>query len=141
LIENSLSGKMNSNMLQNRQETNRIPRIWVLIGLTIAALILGDLNIRMAGARTLERDAAILRAEVSTLEAELASLEIQIQGANDEAAIIEWAHDQAKLVREGEVLVVPVPGEFGALEIISEPIADQTLPGNLDIWRELILGE
>jgi hypothetical protein len=110
----------------------------LLIGLGI--LIVGDLNRRMADARRLERDSAVLATEVVLLEQENEYLETQVAGATSEALVREWAHREGGMLQEGEVLVVPIapPGEAAAAT--PTPTAYEEPPSQWQVWWALLFG-
>ena len=89
----------------------KISSFWLLVALIVGTLIMGDLTRRMTDARRMERDARTLATQVSELEALNEELEANIAGAGDDASIEAWARSQAKLIQDGERLVVPLPVE------------------------------
>jgi prefoldin subunit 5 len=95
----------------------------------------------MADARNLEQDAQILEKEVAQLDREIEDLEARIASANSEGAVERWAHESAKLVREGEHLVILVP--LGIIEQAPDPssIQEITSPSTLEVWLELLFGD
>jgi len=83
-------------------------QILALVGLGVGLLIAFNLNRQLAESQRL-RDAADQAAtEAAALSAEYADLQTQVAYATTDAAVIEWAHANGKLVQPGEVLVVPV---------------------------------
>ena len=117
-----------------------ISGIWLLIALIVGVLIFGDLTRRMTDARRMERDGRMLATEVTHLEAANWELETQIAQANDEANVARWARAEAKLVMEGERLVVPIPA--GGLAEDEPPLSDsvQDPPSTWEIWWALLVG-
>ena len=104
-------------------------------------LIVGDLNRRMADARRLEQEADILEAEVAAKNTERADLMTRVAEATSEDTIAEWARADAKLVREGEVLVVPLaPGEETAAQS-EEASSYPEQPTKLQVWWALLFGK
>ncbi len=87
----------------------KISTFWLLAALIVGTLIMGDLTRRMTDARRMERDARTLATQVYELETLNEDLEQNIAGAGDDASIEAWARSQAKMVQEGERLVVPLP--------------------------------
>ena len=114
---------------------------WMIIILTILGiLIIGDLNNRMANARRLERESLVLATQVGALGTEQVDLATRVAGATSEAHIAEWAHGDAKLVREGEVLVVPVdPGGSQQTFQVGESVRAEP-PSNFQVWWALLFG-
>ncbi|NDJ86313.1 MAG: hypothetical protein GYB66_10535 [Chloroflexi bacterium] len=47
---------------------------------------------------------------IAALEAENLDLREEYDFAQSEAAVAQWAHREGKMVREGEILVIPIPG-------------------------------
>jgi cell division protein FtsB len=130
-----------NNPVETTHDKPGFPRLWLFVLLVLGSLILGDLNARMADARGLEQDAAILESEVTQLRDEITGLQDKIASANSEFAVEQWAHDQAKLVREGEHLVILVPME--QIEPAENPSSVQQIeaPSTLDVWLELLFGD
>ncbi|TFH36897.1 MAG: hypothetical protein E4G99_03820 [Anaerolineales bacterium] len=114
---------------------------WIVMILIAGLLIVGDLNRRMADARQLERDAEILEGQVAAKSTERAVLMTQVADATSEDSIAAWAHADAKLVREGEVLIVPVApsGATPGLEDADSRFAEP--PSKFQIWWALLFGK
>jgi hypothetical protein len=79
-----------------------------VLGLAAGLLLMLDFNRRQAEAQRLEADRDRAATEVAHLEYENAALETQVAYATTDAAVVEWAHEQGKLVLGDEVLVVPI---------------------------------
>ncbi len=126
-------------MLKPRGKKRKLPKISFFVILVFAAIILGDLNQRMAYARHLEKEAVRLEEELQAVEEENERLEEQITNISDPEVAADWAYSM-KMVREGEKIVVFVsPEEFGLDS--AEPIPDEsTKPSNLEVWIELLFG-
>jgi cell division protein FtsB len=126
---------------KEREEKVGLPKLWVFVLLVLGALILGDLNQRMADARRLEEEAILLEAEVQELEEDITRLQEEIQIANSEVYIERWAHEEAKWVRQGEILVIPVTDTVE--EPVLGPPEEPDLPvlNNMEIWLKLLFGQ
>ena len=119
----------------------RLPVFWIVMILIAGLLIIGDLNRRMADARRLERDAVILDEQVAAKSTERADLMTRVAAATSEESIAEWARADAKLVREGEVLVVPMaPHEASPAPDTVESEYPEP-PTKLQVWLALLFGE
>jgi hypothetical protein len=118
----------------------QIPAIWLLIGLIVGILILGDLTSRMTDARRLEVDARTLSTEVAALEVDNILLQTQIAEVTSEASIAHWARSEAMMVRDGERLVVPMPAEDTPALPTPHPLSVGEPPSNFRIWWALISG-
>lgn len=125
-----------------RETKSRLPTsgIGLLILVLIGILILGDLNRRMVNARELERDADILATQVSALETQNAVLATQMARTTDDSLVVEWAHEEAKMVRDGEVLVVPITLPGGTPLPQATPTLTVEQPSNWEVWWALIFG-
>jgi cell division protein FtsB len=134
------SSMMSDEMTNEPRGAGRIPTIWIVALVVLGILVLGDLNRRMADARRLEQDAITLETEVAGMATERVELMTQVAEATSEPVIAEWAHEQAKMVLPGEVLVVPVaPG--GALPTAeSGETGQEEPPSNFEIWLALLFG-
>jgi cell division protein FtsB len=126
-----------------RETKSRLPTsgIGLLILVLIGILILGDLNRRMVDARRLERDADILATQVSALETQNAVLVTQMARTTDDSLVIEWAHEEAKMVRDGEVLVIPITPPGGTPLPQATPTQTVAQPSNWEVWWALIFGD
>jgi len=128
-------------MSKDREEKVSLPRLWLFVILVLGALILGDLNQRMADARRLEHEAGSLEVELQGLEEDIARLEKEIDIANTEEYIERWAHEEAKWVRQGEVLVILVSPEAEESVSGSPTQPDAPVLSNMDVWLKLLIGQ
>jgi cell division protein FtsB len=64
---------------------------------------------RIAAGQPLEEMYAHVNAEVAQLQAEQATLIAVRDYSRSDAYVEQWARSEGKMVREGEVLVIPVP--------------------------------
>jgi cell division protein FtsB len=127
-------------MSKDKEQKSAFPRLWLFVLLVLGALVLGDLNQRMADARRLDHDADLLEVELKELEEENALLEDEIAMANTEAYVERWAHQDARMVREGEVLVILIGPEGEERVSRISPQADALVSSNFEEWLDLILG-
>ena len=118
----------------------RLSVFWIVMILIAGLLIIGDLNRRMADARRLERDALILEGQVSAKGTERADLMTSVAAATSEESVAEWAHADAKLVREGEVLVVPMAPPDATLAPDAAQSELPEPPTRLQVWLALLFG-
>ena len=128
-------------MVEEKNDKQGFPRFWIFVILILGSLILGDLNQRMADARRLEKDLDLLVAESIRLDDEIIELDERTEEVNTEGFIDDWAHEEAKMVKDGETLVILIP--TGLTEEPDRP----NLPTNsnqankLEVWVELIFGQ
>jgi cell division protein FtsB len=118
----------------------RLSNAWLAVIVIAGILILGDLNRRMTDARRLEQDSLILQEQVASLEAEELRLQTQIAGATSEESVESWAHEEAKMVREGERLVVPIPQPGATASEVVPSAADSEAASNWELWWTLLFG-
>jgi hypothetical protein len=125
-----------------KETQSRLPTsgIGLLVLVLIGILILGDLNRRMVDARHLERDAEVLATQVAALETQNAVLVTQMVRTTDDSLVIEWAHEEAKMVREGEVLVIPITPLGGTPLPQATPSVEVDQPSNWEVWWALLFG-
>jgi cell division protein FtsB len=114
--------------------------LWVVTAVVVGILILGDLNSRMADARQMARDALQLQTDVAFLETQNIGLRTQIAGATSEAAVIEYAHEHAGMVREGERLVVPMPDPNATPAPAAMGDLATTPESRWQVWWALLFG-
>lgn len=107
-----------------------------LLGLVAGLLIMLDFNRRQAEAQRLEADRDRLATEVAQLDYEHSALQTQVAYATTDAAVIDWAHEQGKLVQPDEVLVVPlVP--TAQPTAAPPPVTAPSLPPTWVLWWDL----
>ncbi|OGO16669.1 MAG: hypothetical protein A2Z14_00995 [Chloroflexi bacterium RBG_16_48_8] len=128
-------------MSKDKEQKSTFPRLWLFVLLVLGALVLGDLNQRMADTRRLDDETTLLEAELERLEEENASLENEIAIANTEEYVERWAHQEAKRVREGEVLVILIGPEDEEDDsgLPAEP--EPPVLNNLEVWLKLLIGK
>jgi len=83
-------------------------QVLTIVGLVVWLLVLLDFNRRLAAEQQLVNAANQARTQVAKLEAEHSLLETQVAYATTDAAVIQWAHENGKMTKGGEVLVVPL---------------------------------
>jgi cell division protein FtsB len=117
-----------------------LSRLWIVLAAVGGILLLGDLNRQMANARQLERDATALETETTALETQQAQLETDLAAAGSDAQVEEWARNQARMVRDGEVLVIPLPAADVVTPTPQVAPSRGELPGSWDVWWALLFG-
>lgn len=111
-------------------------QILILAGFAVGLLILMDFNQRLNRILQTEAANARLRTEVAELESEQSYLQTQLAYATTDAAVIAWAHESGKLVRPGEMLVVPqiTPSPT---PLPPPPTPTPPLPSTWELWWNL----
>jgi len=112
---------------------NRNSRYFVLIvGVGILVLLVVGFNSRIATLRRLEEEAIKVGAQVTLLDSTRIVLETQLAFATSEAAVEEWAYEEARMVREGDHLIAPISPQ----ESTPEPaLVLKTTPQPLENWQ------
>ena len=131
---------MQTGMEETTTARTSFPTFWVLIALVVGILIMGDLTRRMTDARRMERDGGTLAIEVATLEAENARLQAGMAGAGDQAQVEVWARGEARWVRDGERLVIPLPAPGSAPTPVPAAAPALHPPSALEVWWALLVG-
>jgi len=112
-------------MSEDGEGRTRLSSVFILAAVIAGILILGDLNRRMANARRLERDVQLMTG---------------VAEATSESIIAEWAHSDAKLVREGETLIIPLPPPDQIFGATPAPGEINETPSKWQVWWALIFG-
>ncbi len=117
-----------------------LSRVWILMAVVVGILILGDLNRRMSDAQRLERDAVTLGTEVASLEADQSHLQTAVAQATAQPQVEAWARTQARMVRDGEKLVIPMPASGEVNAAMPTPTPAGLPPSPWEIWWALLFG-
>jgi cell division protein FtsB len=117
-----------------------LTRLWVPAAILIGILILGDLSGRMTEARRLEQDAIQLRTVVAEQAAENQQLQTQIAEADTDWMVEQWARREAKMVRPGERLVIPIPAPDTIPTPMATPAPTHPTPSYWDVWWTFLFG-
>ena len=99
-----------------------------VIGLAVLTLLVMDFNNRMAELRRLSDQRVIVAGRATDLVRTQQNLETKIAYATSEAAVLEWAYQEGKWVREGDVPIVPLAEPGSAPE--PTPDSNTVAPGN-----------
>ncbi len=118
----------------------RFTGVWIIILVILGILILGDLNRRMGDARRIEQDAITLETQVAALATESVELQYNVDNAASEALVEDWAHSDARLVRDGEILVVPLPPPDATPSVQPGKGIVREPPSPFEIWLALLFG-
>lgn len=111
----------------------------ILIGAVILTLLVLGFNSRVSEKRRLSQQEEQMDARLKSLERTRMSLETQIAYATSEAAVEEWAYEQAKMIREGQGdhLLVPLPGSGPPPESTPEQSVEVQRVENWQVWWKL----
>jgi cell division protein FtsB len=130
--------------MQKFMEKIKIKPDWKKIGLIFAAVILFflvmDLNTRLSELSRLSTQRDDAATVVAVLNSTLEVLETQVAFAQSEGAVEEWAYNEGHMVREDEVLIIPLspPGTTQVPMLVPTPTPEPV--ANWEIWLALLLG-
>jgi len=107
-----------------------------LFAVILVLIVVIDFSQRLATSERLVDSANQVGTEVAALQTEQAALKTQIAYATTDPAVIAWAHEQGKMVRPGEVLVVPIiptlqPAQTAPVVTLPPPPANWVLWWNM----------
>lgn len=110
--------------------------------LAISLLLAINFSGRIAAGRQIEAKRDDLQESLSTLQAQATALQATLNYVNSDAFIERWAHREGKMVRSGEVLIVPVPGPMtpqpAPTPFVALPAAEERVEEkNLKLWWQL----
>lgn len=109
-------------------------RLLIIVGLAVLLLVFFGFSRQIAQYSQLnsqmEREAAALTQLVSTQN----YLENQIAYATSEAAVEEWAREQARWAQEGDFPIIPLPPANFTPEAPAEDGATASSASNWDAW-------
>lgn len=105
--------------------------VFVVI-LAIGLLLALNLSGRIAAGQRIQADRAKLEQQLAALEATHAALQRELQYVRSNAFVEDWARREGKMVREGEVLVVPIPSGDAPTPT---PLPPPEEPKEIVTWR------
>jgi hypothetical protein len=111
----------------------------VVIGLVVMSLLVIDFNSRMAELRGLRNQQDLVAAELTSLVRTQEQLQTQLSYATSDAAVLEWAYQDERLKREGDIPIVPLAPEEATPVPTPRVVVTPTPESNLEIWLSLFL--
>ena len=115
--------------------------IVVLGGLVLLAFLVIVFNNRMAEQRQLVAESVEIQAELDALRLTDANLDAQLAYATSDAAVEEWAYEEARWVRDGDQPVVPVSPSERTPIAPTEETPEPAVHKNWQIWWALFFDE
>ena len=112
--------------------------IYLLILILLAVYLIIDLNTRLSTLGFLENQEATLQTDVDNLQGTLATVNDRINYAGSDTAVEEWARQQGLMRKEGDHVIIPLPGEYSTLTPTPYPEIIVTPAPNWEIWKSLI---
>ncbi|PJF22488.1 MAG: hypothetical protein CUN56_05755 [Phototrophicales bacterium] len=104
--------------------------------LAIGLMLAINFSTRIANSRLQRETYANIEAEVQALQEEQATLIAELDHVQSDAYVERWARSEGKMVRPGEVLVIPVPLNTTPLVTPTPPVIVEvdTSPPKPDNW-------
>jgi cell division protein FtsB len=127
---------------RNRQQISSLQIVFAAI-LSIGLLLVINFSGRIARGQQTEAEHERLQATITVLEQQQVSLLKERDYAASDAAVEHWAHTEGKMIREGEVLVIPIPaGDVEPTAMPPAPIlvatpAPEPEPPKRHLWWNL----
>jgi hypothetical protein len=81
----------------------------IIIGLVVLAFLVMDFNTRMTELRRLRDKHEVVAGQVTNMVMTQEYLEIQIAYATSDQAVLEWAYQEGKMARDGDIPIIPLP--------------------------------
>jgi hypothetical protein len=118
-------------------------RVAVFAGIGILLLLIMEFNARVEELSRLRREAATAQARATDVMRIQYNLQTAAAYATSDLSVEEWARQQNRMVRPGEVLVIPVPAP-GTTPPSQQPLVQapvRTPLSNWDVWMLVIFGQ
>jgi len=118
-------------------------RVAVFAGIGILLLLIMEFNARVEELSRLRREAATVQARATDIMLQQYNLQTAAAYATSDLSVEEWARQQNRMVRAGEVLVIPVPAP-GTTPPSQQPLVQapvRTPLSNWDVWMLVIFGQ
>jgi hypothetical protein len=118
-------------------------RVAVFAGIGILLLLIMEFNARVEELSRLRREAATAQARATDVMRIQYNLQTAAAYATSDLSVEEWARQQNRMVRPGEVLVIPVPAP-GTTPPSQQPIVQAPVRAplsNWDVWMLVIFGQ
>ncbi len=110
-------------------------------GLVVLVMLLGDFNARIAELNRLRREHEQVATQLAALQETQTALKTQVAYATSEAAVLQNAYEEERMVRPGDVLVVPLSP---AVETPVPAVPPRQTPAryeNWEYWLALFFGK
>jgi cell division protein FtsB len=104
----------------NRQQISSLQIVFAAI-LSVGLLLVINFSGRIARGQQTETEHQRLQATIDVLEQQKIDLLKERDYAASDASVEHWAHTEGKMVRDGEILVIPIPA--GIIEPTAPPPA------------------
>jgi len=118
-------------------------RIAVFAGIIILLLLIMEFNARVDELSRLKREAATVEARATDVMRAQYNLQTAAAYATSDLSVEEWARQQNRMLRSGDVLVIPLaaPGSTPPSQQPLIPAPARTPLSNWDVWMLVIFGQ
>ena len=120
--QNKKPDKKQDKKLDKRKQRSQISSVQVMFAaiLSIGLILAINFSARIAASQPLQAAYSRVSSEIATLQVQQAQLTSQRDYVLSDAYVEQWARSDGKMVRPGEVLVIPVPSSADAATV--EPV-------------------
>ena len=108
-----------------------------IVGIGVLILLVLGFNSRISEMRRLSVEAESMKQDVEKLEQTQEVLATQIAFAASDAAVEEWAYEEARWIREGDYPIVPFSSDKEAPKPAPILVDPQTSAENWRVWKAL----
>ncbi len=113
-----------------------------IIVILVLLLLTADLNGRISDLLKANTERDAVRAQVYSLWVTQQVLSTQAAYAQSEHAVEGWARQDGRLVKPGDVPIVPLPvNKVTQAPLLPTPMPTPTSVENWQIWRSMIFGD
>ncbi len=112
-------------------------QIWIIVFTLILTALLIDLNTRISTLKYLTDQKLTLEADVINLKSTLEIVSEQVDYANSDTAVEEWARQQGMMMKEGDHVIIPLPVDEPTVVPTPVPTVEPTQVENWQVWRDL----
>jgi cell division protein FtsB len=116
-------------------------RILMVVGIVVLVFLMLDFNNRMTELQRLSSDRDRLTTRVVQLTETIQDLNTEIAYATSDLAVDQWAREEGKMIKTGDVPIVPVSPDQVTPQPTQAPQAAPHVVNNWDIWYALFLGQ
>ena len=125
---------------KKQRRSDQISSVQVMFAAILAVGLLLAINFssRITAGQPLQEAYSRVQTEIAQLRQEQASLIDERDYVRSDAFVESWARDEGKMVREGEVLVIPVPAANKPSQAEPTPqpfVPVETTPRKPDAWQ------
>ncbi len=113
----------------------------IAIGLAILVVLLSDFNARIAELNRLRREHEQVATQLAGMQGTQAALQTQIVYATSDAAVLENAYEEYRMVQPGDVLVVPLAAETATPTPIVPTASEPVTHAPWEYWFALFFEE